>query len=88
MNTSSYISAGQEELLCEFSVKENAIYYAAGFVVRKLLQKYMQHANDKAMAVGLLLNMVGEDTGHTVHNASTYTLIMLKHRLNLDVHSL
>ena len=74
VNTSSYISTAQEEPVHEFSaVEENAIYYAAGFVVRKLLHKYMQYANDKAMAfVGLLLNMVGEDTGHTIHDTSTY----------------
>ena len=74
MKTSSYIPTAQEEPIREFSaVKENAIYYMAGFVVRKLQQKYMQYANDKAMAfVGLLLNMVGEDTGHTIHDTSTY----------------
>ena len=80
MNTSSYIPTAQEEPVHEFSaVEENAIYYAAGFVVRKLMQKYMQYANDKAMAlVGLLLNMVGEDTGHTIHDTSTTYLDYVK----------
>ena len=66
VNISTYTSGTQLQVepVCEFSViEENAIYYASGYAVRKLLQKHMQRANDKAMAfVGILLNMVGEDT--------------------------
>lgn len=74
MNISSDNPAAQEESLREFSViEENAIYYAAGFVIRKLLKKYMQYANDKAMAfVGTLLVLIGEDVGENVSDTSTY----------------
>ena len=42
MNISSDNPAAQEESVREFSViEENAIYYAAGFVIRKLLKKCM-----------------------------------------------
>ena len=35
--------------------------------------KHMQRANDKAVAfVGILLNMVGEDTGDCLHDTNTY----------------
>lgn len=74
MNISSDNPAAQEESVREFSViEENAIYYAAGFVIRKLLKKYMQYANDKAMAfVGTLLILIGEDVGENVSDTSTY----------------
>ena len=74
VNISTYTPATPVEPVREFSVmEENAIYYASGYVVRKLLQKHMQCANDKAMAfVGILLNMVGEDTGDSIHDTSTY----------------
>ena len=73
MNISSDNPAAQESVR-EFSViEENAIYYAAGFVIRKLLKKYMQYANDKAMAfVGTLLILIGEDVGENVSDTSTY----------------
>ena len=74
MNISSDNPAAQEESVREFSViEENAIYYAAGFVIRKLLKKYIQYANDKAMAfVGTLLILIGEDVGENVSDTSTY----------------
>ena len=74
MNISSDNPAAQEESVREFSVlEENAIYYAAGFVIRKLLKKYMQYANDKAMAfVGTLLILIGEDVGENLSDTSTY----------------
>ena len=74
MNISSDNPAAQEESIREFSViEENAIYYAAGFVIRKLLKKYMQYANDKAMAfVDTLLVLIGEDVGENVSDTSTY----------------
>ena len=48
---------------CEFSVvEENAIYYAAGYVVQKLIKKFRWSSdNDACVYVGVLLHMVGED---------------------------
>ena len=73
-NTSSNTPAAQEEPTHEFStIEENAIYYASGFVIRKLLKKYMQYANDKAMTfVSILPTMVGEDTGEKLTDNCTY----------------
>ena len=54
------------ESLCgshEFSVVEdNAIYYAAVYVVQKLIKKFRRSSdNDVYVYVGVLLHMVGED---------------------------
>ena len=53
------------ESLCgslEFSVEENALYYAAGYVVQKLIKKFRRSSdNDVYVYVGVLLHMVGED---------------------------
>ena len=46
----------------EFSVvKENAIYYATGYVIQKLIKKFTQSSNnDACVYVGALLHMVGK----------------------------
>lgn len=51
------------EIVREFSpVEENAIYFTAGYVIRKLLKKYQKQDSDKAaIFVQSLLNMLGED---------------------------
>lgn len=50
----------------EFSaIEENAIFYATGYVVRKLLKKYRAAGDDEqrsSVFVEALLNMVGEDS--------------------------
>ena len=46
----------------EFSpVEENAIYYAAGYIIRKLLQKFRVSGNKHPSFVEALLNMIIED---------------------------
>lgn len=52
------------EVFRQFStVEENAIYYTAGYVVRKLLNKYKKLDSDKAANfVQGLLDMLGEDS--------------------------
>ena len=53
----------------KFSViEENAIYYAAGYVVQKLIKKFRRSGDyDACIYTGVLLHMVGEDTsGATV----------------------
>ena len=65
----------QVEQARDFSpVEENAIYYAAGYVIQKLLQKHMQKSDDKSMAfVGILLTMVEKDiVGDMSKDTSTY----------------
>ena len=64
----------QVEQARDFSpVEENAIYYAAGYVIQKLLQKRMQKS-DKSMAfLGILLTMVEKDiVGDVSKDTSTY----------------
>ena len=48
----------------QFSViEENAIYFAAGYVVQKLIKKFRKSSDDDAcICRAALLHMVGEDT--------------------------
>ena len=51
-----------EGSLREFSpVEENAIYYTAGYIVRKLLLK-LRVSDDHSAFVEALMNMIGQDT--------------------------
>ena len=61
------------ESLRKFSImEENAIYYAAGYVMCKLLKKYMKMSNESAtMLSGALLYMVGQDIVGNVSEVST-----------------
>ena len=58
----------------EFSVvEENAIFYAAGYVVQKLIKKFRQSSdNDAYVYVGVLLHMVGEDISGALLENDTY----------------
>ena len=58
----------------EFSVvEENVIYYAAGYVIQKLIKKFTQSSNnDACVYVGALLHMVGEDTSGALVQSDTY----------------
>lgn len=65
----------QLEIPHEFSVvEENAIYYAAGYIIHKLLKKFMKLSNDTAnIFVRVLLHMVGEDIGGDIpDNTDSY----------------
>ena len=53
-------------------VEENAIYYAAGYVVRKVLQKYRRANDDKGAAqASTLVKMIGENA-HSIEATDTY----------------
>ena len=53
-------------------VEENAIYYAAGYVVRKVLQKYCRANDDKGAAqASTLVKMIGENA-HSIEATDTY----------------
>ena len=58
----------------EFSViEENAVYYAAGYVIQKLIKKFKQSSNDDACVfIGALLHMVGEDISGALPQSDTY----------------
>jgi len=55
-------------------VEENAIYYAAGYVVYKLIKRYRQSTKEKATkTTGALLAMVGQDAvGDMCQDATSY----------------
>ena len=55
-------------------IEENAIYYAAGFVVYKLINKHRQSTEERAVKiVGTLLSMVGQDAvGDIPQDTSSY----------------
>lgn len=66
-----------KELSCEsreFSVvEENAIYYAAGYVVQNLIKKFQRSSDSDAhVYVGVLLHMVGEDISGALLENDTY----------------
>ena len=53
-------------------VEENTIYYAAGYVVRMVLQKYRRANDDKGAAqVSTLVRMIGENA-HSIEATDTY----------------
>lgn len=58
----------------EFSVvEENAVYYAAGYVVQKLIKKFRRSSNnDACVYIGVLLHMVGEDNSGALLENDTY----------------
>ena len=58
----------------EFTVvEENAIYYAAGYVIRKVLKKYRYADDDKGAALaGTLNRMMGENAHRNVDATETY----------------
>jgi len=61
-------------------VEENAIYYAAGFVVRKVSKKYHLSDDDRGAAIaGVLNGMIGEDA-HSSINATDIYLDYVKTR--------
>ena len=62
-----------EPHLREYSVvEENAIYYAAGYVIRRMLKKFKMTDDDKGAAItSTLLTMIGEDA-ESIEATSTY----------------
>ena len=55
------LSAGDQRELS--IVEENAIYHAAGYVIRKLIKKFRRSGGENAyMHTAILLHMIGEDT--------------------------
>ena len=55
------------------AVEENAIYYAAGYVVRKLLKRFEKKDSSKAQIfVGALLDMLGDDPSSNIECTSSY----------------
>ena len=43
-------------------IEENAVYYAAGYIMQKLIKKYRQRSDEQSLDImGALLNMVGLD---------------------------
>ena len=53
-------------------IEENAIYYAAGYIIRKLIWKYEKTSGeDSKLFINALWDMIGEDC-HSVEATSTY----------------
>ena len=55
-------------------VEENAVYYAAGYVIHKLIKKHQQSSNKQALVImGALLNMIEQDVvGDMPQDTSSY----------------
>lgn len=55
-------------------VEENVVYYAAGYVIHKLIKKYRQRADKQALEImAALLNMIGQDiVGDMPQDTATY----------------
>ena len=55
-------------------VEENAVYYAAGYIINKLIKKYRQRSDEQALKIiGALLNMIGQDiVGDIPQDTATY----------------
>ena len=55
-------------------IEENAVYYAAGYILQKLIKKYRQRSDEKSVDImGALLNMVGLDImGDVPEDTSSY----------------
>ena len=63
-------------------IEENAIYYAAGYVVKQTLKKYKVADDDRGAAItSALLNMIG-DNAESIE--ATTTLYLLRLCKNLD----
>lgn len=71
--TSTLTEAPQSVQTREYSIiEENAMYYAAGYVVRKILQNYRLANDDKGAALtSTLVRMIGENT-HSIEATATY----------------
>ena len=53
-------------------IEENAIYYAAGYIIRKLIWKFEKTSGeDSKLFINTLWDMIGEDC-HSVEATSTY----------------
>ena len=53
-------------------VEENALYYAAGYVIQKLIKKHRQRSDEQALEImGALLNMIGQDIIGDMHQDTT-----------------
>ena len=53
-------------------VEENALYYAAGYVIQKLIKKHRQRSDEQALEImGALLNMIGQDIVGDMHQDTT-----------------
>lgn len=62
-------------------IEENAIYYAAGYVVRQILKKYEVAGDDRGAAItSALMSMIGEDA-ESIEATTIYLLRLCK---NLD----
>ena len=58
-------------------VEENAIYYTAGYVVRKVLQKYRRANDDKGAAqTSTLVRMIGENA-HSIEATDTLDYVKM-----------
>jgi len=73
----SDVEPALRELSCkshEFSViKENAIYYAAGYLVQKLIKKFRRSSDINAcIYTGVLLHMVGDDISGAIQKNDSY----------------
>ena len=55
-------------------IEENAVYYAAGYILQKLIKKYRQRSDEKSVDImRTLLNMVGLDImGDVPEDTSSY----------------
>ena len=55
-------------------IEENAVYYAAGYIMQKLIKKYRQRSDEQSLDImGALLNMVGLDIiGDMPEDSSSY----------------
>ena len=53
-------------------VEENALYYAAGYVIQKMIKKHRQRSDEQALEImGALLNMIGQDIVGDMHQDTT-----------------
>ena len=55
-------------------IEENTVYYAAGYIMQKLIKKYRQRSDEQSLDImGALLNKVGLDIiGDMPEDSSSY----------------